>query len=180
MMNLLSKTTILFFVSTLLGLLPQIAMAEDAVELKNPLYLEFQKELDEAKKELDAELKAFEEHKAAVEKAVPQTGQIKYAQKRYYESLSRQNRAKQRILYQTIKLNTQRTKSRLEHKQAAAQDKPWPDPAKHQEYMDLKALRQRTRIWSASERRKLAGLDSKKPNKKSEPKEKQSTEAGGH
>lgn len=149
--------------------------AEDPVELKDPIYQEYQKELDEVKKALEAEKKVFETHEASVKAAIPQTGQIKYAMKRYYESLNRQQKLKQLITYHTIKLNTQKYRSRLEAKAAKANEKPWPDPERVSEYIKIKNLRQKIRPWSVEERQKELGLY-KKPNK-AKPKTEKSAEA---
>ena len=59
---------------------------EENPELSDPLYLEFKSQKDTATKAIADTQKTVEEKKADLEKVKPQTGQIKYAQKRYWEA----------------------------------------------------------------------------------------------
>ena len=82
-------------------------------ELKDPIYQDLQREFAEAQKAVDAEKSLLAEHEKNLKEVIPQTGQIKYAQKRVSESLARLEKLKQLVKYWEIRIKTRENESRV-------------------------------------------------------------------
>lgn len=145
-------------------------------ETLDPIYNDLLKRLDEQKKELEAERQIFNEHEKALKAVVPQTGQIKYASKRYWESVNRMNKISQMIRYLEFKAQTRKRISRAEYSKAFRLEKPWPDPAEFKQYMAQRKVVEIRRSWDLNTRFAELGLSRTPASSK---KEKKSSSGGG-
>ena len=125
---------------------------EENPELSDPLYLEFKSQKDIATKAIADTQKTVEEKKADLEKVKPQTGQIKYAQKRYWEAQSALDTLIQQEKYWAIRIQEREAFDRLEYLKAFKAGKPWPDPKEFEEYSTEKRLREARLQWDAKKR----------------------------
>lgn len=121
-------------------------------ELRDPIYLDIQKELADTQKAIEAEKANLAEHKKNLGLVVPQSGQIKYAQKRYYDSEAVINKLKQQLTYWQIHLETRKKVAREDYFSAYKLDKHWPDPKEYQEYLQIKRLEKIPKTWSVKNR----------------------------
>ena len=125
---------------------------EENPELSDPLYLEFKSQKDTATKASADTPKTVEDKKADLEKVKPQTGQIKYAQKRYWEAQSALDTLIQQEKYWAIRIQEREAFDRLEYLKAFKAGKPWPDPKEFEEYSTEKRLREARLQWDAKKR----------------------------
>ena len=130
-------------------------------ELKDPIYLDIQRELQEAKREVDAQEKQLEEFKKAFASVVPQTGQIKFAQKRLNDATDKLQRQRQMVRYWEIRLDTRKAESKKLYQQAFSKDKPWPNQQEWQEYKTIRAAQTKPKLWSIDDRFKELGIQRK-------------------
>lgn len=95
-------------------------------ELADEIYQDLQTNAADARKDVESEKKKLEGFKKDVEKAVPQTGEIKYAQKRYFESEMRVQKLEQLAKYYELRAETRKRHTKAEYLKAFKEDKPWP------------------------------------------------------
>ncbi len=130
---------------------------------KDLVYAEMAREQAEFKSALDAEKKKFEEeYLPQFKKAEPQTGKNKFARKRWEESLARQRRLEQMMLYYQVAMQKRADEIPLLEAKAKAESRPWPDPKEFQEYLKLRDMRFRSRNWNVKERQREEGVFQKK------------------
>lgn len=133
-------------------------------ELKDPIYADLNSRLGGVTAELNAETKTLEGHQAELAKVVPQTGQIKYAQKRVFESEAKITRLAQEKKYLELKIEARKSESRKSYMTAFKKGETWPDMAEYDAYKAELRLRNAKTTWDVKERMKAAGvLDSDKP-----------------
>ena len=149
--RLLSLTIILFALSA-------CNKPDPAPELKDPIYSDLTASLAATTQALEAEKKALEEHQKALKEVVPQTGQIKYAQKRVNESQERITKLEQEKQYLELKVEARKSVSRKTYLAAFKKGEPWPDPKEFESYQAEKRLRNAKKTWDVKERIKEAGL----------------------
>jgi len=95
-------------------------------ELADEIYQDLQASAGSARKEVESEKKKLEGFKKDVEKAVPQTGEIKYAQKRYFESEVRVQKLEQLAKYYELRAEARKRYTKAEYLKAFKEGKPWP------------------------------------------------------
>lgn len=139
-------------------------------ELLDPIYSDMLKMEDEYKKAAESEKKNLEEFELALKNVVPQTGQIKYAQKRYYESLARYERMKQMELYWGVRAKSRKRSDSIEYIKAFNKKEVWPNPDEYKEYKSFKDAQKPIRPWKLEDRMAELGIDPKV--KKSDPQKK--------
>ena len=114
---------ILFF--TVLSSCTQV---DPSPENRDEVYRDLQTELEIAGHSLEAETKSLESLTAELKKALPQTGQIKFATKKVRDAEARVNTIGQQKLYFEIKLEQRKTYVRARYHEALKSDgRPWPD-----------------------------------------------------
>lgn len=121
-------------------------------ELRDGIYLDFKAQLAEAQKNLAGAQKTLEEHKVTLEKVKPQTGQIKYAQKRYWDAQRQIDKYQQQEKYWRIRIQERERFAKKDYLKAFRQGKTWPDPKEYEEYMVQKRLQTIPPQWNAKER----------------------------
>lgn len=140
-------------------------------ELKDPIFNDLNTSLAAATQALEAEKKNLEGHEQALSDVVPQTGQIKYAQKRVGESKARINLLEQEKQYLELKIQGRKAAAKKSYAQAFKKGEPWPDPKEWESYQLEKKMRTSKRTWDVNQRLKDLGF---KDEKTPEP------AAGGH
>jgi hypothetical protein len=95
-------------------------------ELTDEIYQDLQNQVGETKKEAESEKKKLDGFKKDLEKAKPQTGEIKYAQKRYFESELRVQKLEQLLKYYELKAEDRKRYTRIEYLKAFKSGKTWP------------------------------------------------------
>ncbi len=138
---------------------------EPTPEIRDPIYQEYKSQQDLAKKAVAEAIKTLEEKKAALEKVKPQTGQIKYAQKRYWDTQRTIDNLLQQEKYWTVKIKERESLARTEYLKAFKSGKTWPDPKEFQEYSTEKRLREARLHWDNKDRIEKSKAETFKPAK---------------
>lgn len=120
---------------------------DPAPELRDEVYKDLLIELDLASKSLEAEQKALEKLIEEKNKAVPQTGQIKFANKKIYDAQSKIDSIQQQKQYFMIKLEQRKSIDRINYLDNKKAGKPWPDPKEMEEYKSTMKLYRDKLIW---------------------------------
>ena len=121
-------------------------------ELKDPIYADLNALLGSAKQAVESEKKALEEHTQALKDVIPQTGQIKYAQKRFYESEAKITRLEQEAKYLELKIAARKKLAVKSYQAAFAKEETWPDPQEWNSYQAEKNLRSAKKSWDSKAR----------------------------
>lgn len=141
-------------------------------ELKDPIYADLQTQLGAATASLEAEKKKLEGYQKDLEGVIPQSGQIKYAQKRVFESQAAVNKFEQEKDYLTLKIEQRKKAAVISYRKAFAKKESWPDPKEFESYQAEQKLRKAKREWDVKARMKDAGISfaggSEKPKEGSE------------
>jgi hypothetical protein len=142
-------------------------------ETLDPIFSEFEKEADLAGKAAVAAEKELEGFQKDLEAVAPQTGQIKYAQKRIYETQARIDKLRQLAQYWKIRVETRKEWAQKSYLAAYKEKRLWPDPKEYEEYKQLRKLEQSSRQWNPKarlEQAKMSGsaIQGKAPNEHSD------------
>jgi hypothetical protein len=121
-------------------------------ELKDGIYLDMKAQLATTDKNIADFEKLLAENKANIEKVKPQTGQIKYAEKRYWEVKNAVDLLYQQRTYWKIRIAEREKYARTTYLKAFKEGKPWPDTKELEEYMAEKRLRQARQQWDVRQR----------------------------
>lgn len=127
-------------------------------ELKDPIYSDLQAQVGAATAAVEAEKKKLEGFEKDLAAVVPQTGQIKYAQKRVFESQAAIARLEQQLEYLKLKVEQRQRYAQASYKKAYAKKEEWPDPKEWASYQAEQKLRNAKRSWDVKERMKEAGV----------------------
>ncbi len=96
-------------------------------ELSDEIYKDYAQELDLATKALEAEEKLYEKTLGEAKKVIPQTGQIKYIQKKIFDSERRVDSLKQQKQFFGIKLELRKAEAQARYKESLSGGRKWPD-----------------------------------------------------
>lgn len=127
-------------------------------ELKDPIYNEFVSLAATANSELEAEKKALEGFEKELQDVVPQTGQIKFAQKRINDSKAKISRIQQEKKYFELKVTARKALAKSQYAEAFKNKTVWPDPKEWQTYEMEKKFRAAKKTWDVKERMKQLGV----------------------
>ncbi len=127
-------------------------------ELSDPIYLDLKAQTEELSKALEAEKKGLEEHLINLSKVVPQTGQIKYAQKRVSEAREKVQKIEQELRWFEVRTESRKNFSKKSYMSAWRKKETWPDPKEFEEYKKMKDMRSIPLSWSLKKRYKDLGL----------------------
>lgn len=134
-------------------------------EQSDPIYKDLKVELDIATKALEDEQKNMLSLEKEKDQAVPQTGQIKYAMKKIYDSEHKIDMLKQQKLYFEIKVEERAQQARRAYEESLKPGaKPWPDPKEIEEYEAIERLQRAKFDWDRNKGMKKAvprGTDKK-------------------
>lgn len=106
----------------------------------------------------------LDEHLAALKKVEPQTGQIKYAQKRIYETSALIDRLKQKKRYWEIRAENRKERDKIAYLKAFREKKPWPPPEEWIEYKDSIKNENANLHWTYERRMNELGIPMPKKN----------------
>ncbi|WP_210415550.1 hypothetical protein [Bdellovibrio sp. NC01] len=127
-------------------------------ELKDPIYSDLQTKLGAATAAVEAEKKKLEGFEKDLETVVPQTGQIKYAQKRVFESQALIVKLEQEKAYLELKIEQRKKEAAISYHKAFAKKEEWPNPKEYASYQAEEKLRTAKRTWDVKSRMKEAGV----------------------
>ena len=117
-------------------------------EARDEIYTDLMLEADIASKAAEGEEKNLGAMKIELDKAIPQTGQIKYATKKLRSAEDSLNQLKQRKLYFEIK--AERRKAYVEQRYQESFDKggrPWPDKEELEVYKSIAKFNKEKLDW---------------------------------
>lgn len=121
-------------------------------ETLDPIYADLQKRAADAKKAAEDEKKTIQEHEKEMKEAKPQTGQIKYAEKRFYESKLRHEKLLQLASYFEMRAESRIQYARTEYMKAWNKKEPWPNPSEYKEYLSTTEAQFKKKAWNANDR----------------------------
>ncbi len=123
-------------------------------ELRDPIYKDIEAKQKELAGAIESEKKALEEAEIKLKAVVPQTGQIKFARKRVFESKARIEKLEQLRRYYTIRLESRKLEAQDEYLDAFGRGKggEWPAPEAYADYQINESARTKSRNWSVKER----------------------------
>ena len=145
-------------------------------ELLDPIYADLERRATEAQKALDDENKNLDGLRAAVDKAEPNTIELKNARKDVEKSQAKITDLSQKARYFQIRAKRRMPVDRISYKAAYAKDQPWPDPHEYSDYQVNNRLRESPMNWAVhvpklQDRLAKAGLSADKGEKKEAKKE---------
>lgn len=132
-------------------------------ELKDPIYSDVSALLATTTQALEAEKKTLEGNIKALGDVVPQTGQIKYAQKRVDESKAKIVFLEQEKQYLELKRAARQKEAQKSYSVAFKKGETWPNPEEWRSYEAEKRLRNAKRNWDVKERMKELHPEPAKP-----------------
>lgn len=121
-------------------------------ELADEIYQDLMSQAGEVKKEAESEKKKLEGFKKDLDKAPPQTGEIKYAQKRYFESEMKVQKLEQLAKYFEIKAEDRKRYTKHEYMKAFKAGKSWPTPEEIEAYKQYKLSSKVDGGWDSRKR----------------------------
>lgn len=137
-------------------------------ELMDPIYADLKKEAEVAGKAIEAELKERESAQVAIDKAPPNSMELRDAEKMYWKASKKIEVLRPIELYYKIHAERRRVEGRAAYRAAFAKGAIWPDPAEFHGYETNKRLRSADRNWS----KRVPKLSQRAPANKAETKEK--------
>ncbi len=142
-------------------------------ENTDEIYQDFLSQAQSVQKELEVEKKKLEGFKKDLDTATPQTGAIKYAQKKYFESEDKIQKLEQLVKYYELKSASRKQYTKFEYAKAFKAGTPWPTESELTSYKQYKAALRGAKSWDSRRRveeyEKSVGIVSasaKKPEKK--------------
>jgi hypothetical protein len=117
-------------------------------ETSDEIYQDLGQELDIASKALEAAQKNLELAKEEVKKAIPQTGQIKYATKKLRNAEAYLAEMNQRKIYFDVKRERRKNYVQFRYQESlAAGGRPWPDKNEIEEYKSIVKFNREKLEW---------------------------------
>jgi hypothetical protein len=121
-------------------------------ELQDPIWNDLRAQLGVTRKNIEDFRKLLEEHQAVVAQVKVQTGQIKYAEKRVWETKKYLETLYQQEKYWLLRIAERQVRTRANYLKAFKEGKPWPDKEEISQYMAEKRLRQASLQWDSRDR----------------------------
>ncbi|XGC80860.1 hypothetical protein ACES2L_16165 [Bdellovibrio bacteriovorus] len=131
-------------------------------ELRDPIYSAIEAELKATEVAIAGEEKTLADHEKTLANVVPQTGQIKYAQKRVAESKNKLSKLLQEKQYLELKKKARVREAKKTYLAAFKKGESWPNPKEWESFQAEERLRKAKRTWDVQERIKQAGLGNEK------------------
>ncbi len=130
-------------------------------EKMDPIYEDLLKEAASMNSQVSAAEKELEGFQKELSLVVPQTGQVKYAQKRVYDSQAKLEKLKQMRAYWELRAQSRVKWAREEYMKAYNAKKPWPPPEEYATFKAQLALERAPRQWDLRQRLDQAKLGMK-------------------
>lgn len=123
-------------------------------ELRDPIYIDLQAKEKELATSIESEKKNLDEASAKMSAASPQTGQIKYARKHYFETKKRLEKIQQLHRYYKLRIESRAIEAQDAYLDAYDKKQPesWPNKDEFEEYRARESARMKSRNWSVKER----------------------------
>ncbi len=121
-------------------------------ETTDPIYNDLLAEVSAAESAATKTEKELEDFKKEAEKVAPQTGQIKFAEKRVYETQAKLDKIKQMVEYWKIRAESRKHWARKKYLAAYKKKEHWPDPKEYEEYQLQRKLEQAPKEWNLKRR----------------------------
>jgi peptidoglycan hydrolase CwlO-like protein len=122
-------------------------------ESLDPIFTDLEKQTKDVAVQVTDTQKQLDDFEKAMETVQPQTGQIKYAQKRVYETRARLEKLQQKLRYLQLHTETRLNEDRKAYLRAFNKNEPWPDPAEYESYKAQRALEETPIIWNVNARK---------------------------
>lgn len=138
---------------------------EPKPELRDPIYQDYVEQkgiFEKSLIEVEAQMK---EHEKSLKEAIPQTGQNKWATKRYWEAKNNYDKLKQQIEYFNVKILERAKYVRRNYIDKFQKGETWENKAEFEEYKAEKKLRSAKFTWDLKKRMEEAGVDTGKEEK---------------
>lgn len=117
-------------------------------EQLDSIYKDLVEELEISKKSLEEEEKQLAKLTAEKDQAIPQTGQIKFANKKISDSQNKINFLKQQKLFFEIKIAQRIEHSKIKYEESLKPNgKPWPDPEEAALYKSVARFQRNKIAW---------------------------------
>lgn len=123
-------------------------------ENSDEIYKDLLQELDVATKALEAETKNVEKLKLELQNAVPQTGQVKFAQKKVNETQATIDKLAQQKQFFEIKIELRKAEVRSRYHEARRGGRKWPDLAEIEGYKAMMKLQREKLEWDKNKGQK--------------------------
>lgn len=151
-------------------------------ELNDEIFSDISNSSASAKKDLESERKKLEGFKMDIDKAIPQTGEIKFAQKRFFESEANVQKLQQLQKYLELKAESRKTHVRTEYLKAFKAGSPWPTVEELESYKIYKQVSKIAPSWDTRKRIEAYEKQSNLTNKANVPEreKKAATKAAEH
>jgi len=121
-------------------------------ELIDPIYADLQKRSADIKKLVEDQKKIVVDFEKQLKEVKPQTGQNKYAEKRYYESKLVLEKLEQLASYYEVRIESRLKYAKAEYLKAWNEKKSWPDPAEYKEYEAITNEQHKKMTWNVQDR----------------------------
>jgi hypothetical protein len=132
-------------------------------ELSDVVYLDLLAELEIAQKNLTSEKAQNIKTKEDLDLVTPQTGQYKFAQKRYFESLNNLDLYKQQVKYFEINLELRKHETKVRYLESLTKNgRPWPDSKEIENYKARLKLQKAKLSWGKKPEEKAADSEQEK------------------
>jgi hypothetical protein len=130
-------------------------------ELRDEIYHELNNQLAAATHALSEEEKNLEGFQSKLKEVTPQTGQIKFAQKRVFDSENKIDHLKQEKAWLELRISERLADTKKNYMKAFKAGKDWPDPKEYEEFVATTKLRKAKREWDSKAR--IEATTPKKP-----------------
>jgi hypothetical protein len=128
--------------------LTSCTQADRNPELRDEIYKDLVIELEIAEKAFEAEEKLHERLTVDLGKALPQTGQVKYATKKLRDSSDRLNTLSQQKTYFGIKIEQRKAYVQSRYQESLKDpNKPWPDEKELELYRSVVKFNREKIAW---------------------------------
>jgi len=118
-------------------------------ELLDPIYVDLDKRANDSQKAYDEEVKKQVDLKAALEKAEPNSIELKNAERDLAKSEHSALFLDQNARYYRIRAKRRALVDKLTYKEAFSLKKPWPDPHEYSDYLVNTRLNEVNLNWNA-------------------------------
>ena len=136
------------FLVAILSILASCTRVDPAPEAKDPIYADLSAELAIAEKNVESVEKSLEKLRTELERAVPQTGQVKFATKKVRDAEATLAELRQRKLYFDVKRDRRKAYVQFRYQQSLKPGgPPWPDQKEIDEYRTLAKLNREKLEW---------------------------------
>lgn len=132
--------------------------ADPTAYQKDPILADLQTKAEAMSKAVEAAQKELDGFRKELAEVKPQTGQIKFAQKRVFDAEAKITKLEQEKRYYRVAADSRVKIAKEKYKIAFKEGKPWPDTEEFATYQTLERLRNAKRSWDVKERFKEAGI----------------------